>query len=94
VSQKVSLIRLPLNRNVDLHKIEKIQKTLEEKLNREPTVSELSKELDMDADEIKYLKSISQDIVSLDMTPDEMDDGSIINIIENKNEYNHIFILF
>jgi RNA polymerase sigma factor (sigma-70 family) len=41
----------------------------------------------MDADEIKYLKSISQDIISLDITPDDMDEGSIINIIENKNVY-------
>ena len=84
ISQKVSLIRLPLNRNVNLQKIEKIERELEEKFGREPTVSELAKQLDMDDEEIKYLKSISQGIVSLDAALEE-EEHSIIDVIENKN---------
>ncbi|MFA5519640.1 MAG: sigma-70 family RNA polymerase sigma factor, partial [Spirochaetota bacterium] len=42
ISQKSSLIRLPLNRTADLQKIERVHKKLEHQLGREPLASEIA----------------------------------------------------
>ncbi len=83
ISQKTSLIRLPLNRTADMQKIEKMHKKLEHKLGREPSVQEIAEELDMDDEEITYLRNISQDYISLDATFGDSDDTSIISMLED-----------
>jgi RNA polymerase primary sigma factor len=83
ISQKTSLIRLPLNRTADMQKIEKMHKKLEHKLGREPSAQEIAEELDMDDEEINYLRNISQDYISLDATFGDSDDTSIISMLED-----------
>lgn len=81
VSQKASLIRLPLNRTADIQKIEKVHKKLEHKMGREPTASEIAEELDMDDEEINHLRNITQDYVSLDSTYGDSEDTTILSMI-------------
>jgi len=81
ISQKASLIRLPLNRTADIQKIEKVHKKLEHKLGREPTASEIAEELDMDDDEINHLRNITQDYISLDSSYGESEDTTILSMI-------------
>ncbi len=81
ISQKASLIRLPLNRTADIQKIEKVHKKLENKLGREPSASEIAEELDMDDEEINHLRNITQDYISLDSTYGESDDTTIVSMI-------------
>ncbi len=81
ISQKASLIRLPLNRTADIQKIEKVHKKLEHKLGREPTASEIAEELDMDDEEINHLRNITQDYISLDSTYGESEDTTILSMI-------------
>ena len=81
ISQKASLIRLPLNRTADIQKIEKVHKKLEHKLGREPTASEIAEELDMDDEEINHLRNITQDYISLDSTLGESEDTTILSMI-------------
>ncbi len=81
ISQKYSLIRLPLNRSSDLKKIERVHKKLESKLGREPLASEIAEELDMDNDEINHLRNITQDFISLDTTLGDSDDVAILHLI-------------
>lgn len=83
ISQKTSLIRLPLNRTADILKIEKVHLSLEHKFGREPTPREIAEELDMDHDEINHLRSITQDFISLDATLGDNDDLSIMNTMED-----------
>lgn len=85
ISQKTSLIRIPLNRTADLQKIEKVQTKLENELGREPTAQEISEDLDMDNEEINHLRSITQDYVSLDATFGDADDASILSMIEDEH---------
>ena len=66
INQKASIIRLPMNRTIDLNRIEKVQKELEHELGEEPTISMVAERLDISEDEIKWLKLISADYVSLD----------------------------
>ena len=84
ISQKTSLIRLPLNRTADMQKIDRIHKKLENKLGREPTPGEISEEIDMDNEEINHLRNISQDYVSLDATVGNSEDNSILNMVEDQ----------
>lgn len=83
ISQKTSLIRLPLNRTADMQKIEKVHNKLENKLGREPTPGEIAEELDMNDDEIHYLRNISQDYISLDATYGDSEDTSILSMVED-----------
>ncbi len=66
INQKASMIRLPMNRTIDLNRIEKITKELENELGYEPSISQVAERLDMPEDEVKWLKQISYDYVSLD----------------------------
>lgn len=83
ISQKTSLIRLPLNRTADMQKIEKVHARLENKLGREPSPGEIAEELDMDDEEINHLRNISQDYISLDATFGDSDDTSILSMMED-----------
>lgn len=83
ISQKTSLIRIPLNRSADLQKVEKVHKSLESKLHREPTAEEISEGLDMNNDQLNYLKNIPQEFVSLDAAMSDSDDTPIVNMIED-----------
>ena len=66
INQKVSIIRLPMNRTIDLNRIEKVQKELEHELGVEPTIAQIAERIDIPEDEIKWLKQVSADYVSLD----------------------------
>ncbi|MBN2403302.1 MAG: RNA polymerase sigma factor RpoD/SigA [Spirochaetes bacterium] len=83
ISQKTSLIRLPVNRTVDIQKIEKVHRKLENQLGREPTAAEISAELDMDDDEVNYLRSISQEYVSLDSSLGDSEEMSVLSTMED-----------
>ncbi len=81
ISQKASLIRLPLNRTADIQKIDKVHKKLENKLGREPTPSEIAEDLDMDDEEINHLRNITQDYISLDSSYGDSEDTTILSMI-------------
>lgn len=81
ISQKASLIRLPLNRTADIQKIDAVHKKLENKLGREPTPGEIAEDLDMDDEEISHLRNITQDLVSLDTTYGESDETTYLSMI-------------
>ncbi|MES0488408.1 MAG: sigma-70 family RNA polymerase sigma factor [Leptospirales bacterium] len=66
INQKASIIRLPMNRTIDLNRIEKVQKELEHELGVEPTIAQIADRIDIPEDEIKWLKLVSADYVSLD----------------------------
>ncbi|MFC1671214.1 RNA polymerase sigma factor RpoD/SigA [Spirochaetota bacterium] len=87
ISQKASLIRLPLNRTADIQKIEKVHTKLENSLGREPTASEIAEDLDMDDEEINHLRNITQDYVSLDQFYGDSEDTTILSmIVDSKSD--------
>lgn len=66
INQRSSMIRLPMNRTIDLNRIEKTAKELELELSEEPTIAQIAARLDMPEEEVQWLRQISQDYVSLD----------------------------
>jgi len=81
ISQRASLIRLPLNRTADMQRIDKVQKKLENELGREPLPSEIAAELDMNDDDINHLRNITQDYISLDSTYGDSDETTILSML-------------
>jgi RNA polymerase primary sigma factor len=84
ISQKTSLVRIPLNRTADLQRIEKVHKQLESQLGREPTAEEISESMDMDGAEVQYLKNLPQDFISLDATLGDSDDTTLVSNLEDE----------
>lgn len=84
ISQKASLIRLPLNRSADLQKIEQVHKILENKFGRQPSASELAEELDMENEEISHLRSVSKDYLSLDSKYGDSEDATILSMLADQ----------
>ncbi|MDH4261927.1 MAG: RNA polymerase sigma factor RpoD/SigA [Spirochaetia bacterium] len=83
INQKVSIIRLPMNRTIDLHRIEKVQKELENNMGVEPTLDQIAERLDLPVEEVKWLKQISADYVSLDAPLGNDSDNTQISTIED-----------
>jgi RNA polymerase primary sigma factor len=83
INQKVSIIRLPMNRTIDLHRIEKVQKELENEMGVEPTILQVAERLDLPVEEVKWLKQISSDYVSLDAPLGNDSENTQISTIED-----------
>ncbi len=66
INQKAAMIRLPMNRTIDLARIDKVQKALEAQLGHEPTLAQVAERLEMSEEDVQWLKQISSDYVSLD----------------------------
>lgn len=83
INQKASIIRLPMNRTIDLNRIEKIQKELEHELGQEATLSQIAERLDIPEEEVKWLKEISSDYVSLDAPITSDSENTTMNTVED-----------
>lgn len=78
------IVRVPLNRVGVRNKLAKAAQQLEQTYEREPTAEELSEFLDMDLDEVSSTINLSNRHVSIDSPLDEDGEGSMIDIMENK----------
>lgn len=66
IADQARTIRIPVHMVETINKLLRTQRRMTQDLNREPTMEELSKELDMEPDKIEYIMKIKQDISSLD----------------------------
>jgi len=83
LNQKTSMIRLPMNRTIDLNRIEKIQKDLSHELGTEPTMAQVAERLDIPVDEVRWLKQLSGDYISLDQPAYEDSESTQISMVED-----------
>lgn len=66
IADQARVIRIPVHMVETINKLLRTQRRMTQELNREPTMEELSKELDMEPEKIEYVMKIKQDIHSLD----------------------------
>lgn len=66
IADQARTIRIPVHMVETINKLLRTQRRMTQELNREPTLEELSKELDMEPEKIEYVMKIKQDISSLD----------------------------
>ena len=66
IADQARVIRIPVHMVETINKLLRTPRRMTQELNREPTMDELAKELDMEPSKIEYVMKIKQDIHSLD----------------------------
>ncbi len=79
-------IRLPVHILENIYKIKKLTNNLYQSLGRQPTESEIAKELGISNEQLKFLKDATQTSTSLDLTAkNEEEDTKIVDLIVMEN---------
>ena len=66
IADQACTIRIPVHMVETINKLLRTQRRMTQELNREPTIEELGKELEMEPEKVEYVMKIKQDITSLD----------------------------
>lgn len=75
LAEQVPVVRIPLNRNGLMHKLQKTADQLRKALEREPTYAEIAKALSLSEDEVADTMELTRSYLSLDGGPDGDDDA-------------------
>lgn len=86
IADQSRTIRVPVHMVETLNKINKIKRTFVQEHGREPTHTELAKELNIDEKKIKNIIKISKEPISLETPVGDSEDAFIKDFIENENE--------
>jgi RNA polymerase primary sigma factor len=90
IADQSRTIRVPVHMVETLSKINKITRNYIQEAGREPTYTELAKELNLDEKKIKNIIKISKEPVSLETPVGDSDDTSLKDFIEDENEYSPV----
>ncbi|MBN1893577.1 sigma-70 family RNA polymerase sigma factor [bacterium] len=86
LAEQSRVVRLPLNRVGALNKIGKAFSNLEQEFEREPSASEIAKELEMTAYEVSDTLKISGKHLSLDAPFNQGDDNRLLDVIQDDQQ--------
>lgn len=80
IADQARTIRIPVHMVETINKLLRTQRRMTQELNREPTIEELAKELEMEPEKVEHVIKIKQDISSLDagVGRDGDDDESVL----------------
>jgi len=84
LAEQSRIVRVPLNRAGELHRIGKRSSALVQELGREPTVGELAEGLDVDADELYKTMSIAMAHLSLDAPLVPGEDNKLLDYLPDE----------
>ncbi|MFV0485074.1 MAG: RNA polymerase sigma factor RpoD [Candidatus Saccharimonadales bacterium] len=87
IADQARTIRIPVHMVETINKVLRTQRRLTQELNREPSIEEVAKEMDMEPEKIEYVMKIKQDIASLDASvgrDGEDEDSSLGDFIEDE----------
>jgi RNA polymerase primary sigma factor len=85
LAEQSRIVKVPMNKVGIRNKVAQATQQLEQQFEREPTAEELSEFLDIELDDVSTTMSLSNRHVSIDSPLDEDGDGSMLDIMENKN---------
>lgn len=86
LAEQSRIVRLPLNRVGQLNKISKAYSNLEQEYEREPSATELAKELDMEITDVSDTLKISARHVSMDAPFATGDDNRLLDVLSNDSQ--------
>lgn len=66
IADQARTIRIPVHMVETINKLLRTQRRMTQELNREPSIDELAKELEMEPEKVEHVMKIKQDISSLD----------------------------
>ena len=87
IADQSRTIRVPVHMVETLNKINKIKRTFVQEHGREPTHTELAKELNIDEKKIKNIIKISKEPISLETPVGDSEDAFIKDFIESENDF-------
>ncbi len=93
LAEQSRIVRLPLNRVGALNKIGKAYSNLEQEFEREPSATELAKELEMDINEVADTLKISGRHVSMDAPFAQGEDNRLLDVLSNNEQPSPDFTL-
>ncbi len=88
IADQARTIRIPVHMVETINKLLRTQRRMTQKLNREPTLDELSEELEMEVEKIEHIMKIKQEISSLDAAvgrEGDDDDSVLGDFIEDED---------
>jgi len=89
IADQARTIRIPVHMVETINKLLRTQRRMTQELNREPSIEELAKELEMEPEKVEYVMKIKQDITSLDAgvgrDGDGDDDSVLRDFIEDED---------
>lgn len=88
IADQARTIRIPVHMVETINKLLRTQRRMTQELNREPTIDELAKELEMEPEKVEYVIKIKQDITSLDAgvgRDGEDEDSVLADFIEDED---------
>lgn len=88
IADQARTIRIPVHMVETINKLLRTQRRMTQDLNREPTIEELAKELEMEPEKVEYVIKIKQDIQSLDAgvgRDGEEEDSTLGEFIEDED---------
>ncbi len=83
LAEKTRVVRLPLNRVSSFNKIYKTQAVLEQRLEREPSDSELADALDINEEEVTLNLSLVGRHYSIDAPVRQSEDLTLLDVLQN-----------
>lgn len=87
IADQARTIRIPVHMVETINKLLRTQRRMTQELNREPTIEELAKELEMEPEKVEYVMKIKQDITSLDAgvgRDNDEEDSQLKDFIEDE----------
>ncbi|MBU0458205.1 RNA polymerase sigma factor RpoD [Patescibacteria group bacterium] len=88
IADQARTIRIPVHMVETINKLTHTQRRLVQELGREPTVEELSVEMEMDIKKVRHIQKISQDIISLESPVGSEEDSKLGDFIEDEEAIN------
>ncbi len=88
IADQARTIRIPVHMVETINKLTHTQRRLVQELGREPTLEELSVEMEMDIKKVSHIQKISQDIISLESPVGSEEDSKLGDFIEDEEAVN------
>ena len=88
IADQARTIRIPVHMVETINKLLRTQRRMTQELNREPSIEELARELEMEPEKVEYVMKIKQDITSLDAgvgRDDDAEDSVLQDFIEDED---------
>ena len=85
IADQARTIRIPVHMVETINKLIRANRKLVQELGREPTIDELSVEMEMPEDKVREIQRIAMDPVSLETPIGEEDDSHLGDFIEDTN---------
>lgn len=88
IADQARTIRIPVHMFETINRLSRTVKQLAQKLGREPSVEEISKEMGISEEKVREVQKISQDTISLDTPVGEEEDSNLGTFLQDESAVN------